>query len=177
MNLTGAPDGYHINGSLAGDGLIGGYLPVAHYVLPLEPNAANSTQEERLSWDMIAVAVPCANGSRENYVWFRYQQRACAARPARSSSGALQDRDGLPPDTAGTSGPAVSCRVVGHALYYGGSRGTNNPRAAVNSISFAHLHVRCVPRGCIVRVDKQTKSIFFNPHRFDVTCHYRSFSR
>ena len=56
MNLSSGPGGHHINASRAGDGLLGGYLPVAHYVFPLDPNDANSTATERLSWDMIAVA-------------------------------------------------------------------------------------------------------------------------
>ena len=99
MNLTDA----HVNGSLAGDGLIGGYLPVAHYVMPIEQNVPGTkwpAQEER-AWDMIAVARPSANGSRENYAWFRFQQRACTKASRR-----------------GDDEVRSSCRVIGEPVFY-----------------------------------------------------------
>ena len=73
MNLSNAPDGYSLNTSSTGDGLVGGYLPIAHYVFPLNPNTqegggkgagGGARKGEQVSWDMIAVASPTANNSR-----------------------------------------------------------------------------------------------------------------
>ena len=65
---------------------------------------------------MIAVAAPAANGSRENYVWFRYQQTACSTQHAQQLPGAPSSVTSPPPPP--TDHTAASCRVVGEPLYY-----------------------------------------------------------
>jgi hypothetical protein len=76
---------------------------VAHFVVPISPtspylpkNASNSGV--RTYWDMIAAGVPDMQGSREQSVWFRFQQIDCIA--------------------GGSGGGSDSCSLRGEPLYF-----------------------------------------------------------
>ena len=70
----------HVNTSYVADGLVGGHLPIVRFSFPisttspyLPPNATGVRH-----WDMIAAASPDMRGSREQQVFFRFQQVHCA---------------------------------------------------------------------------------------------------
>lgn len=62
------------NSSSTAEGLVGGHLPVVRFVFPI---ARVNTSNVARFWEMIAAAVPDSNGSREQPVWFKYQQLQC----------------------------------------------------------------------------------------------------
>ena len=85
-NLTNLAEGgtaiadprQYINHSAMAEGLVGGELPVPIFYYPvldnspyLPPNAGSRY------WTMIAAPTADMQGSREQSVWFRYQQVAC----------------------------------------------------------------------------------------------------
>ena len=59
---------------------MGGILPVAHFRFPVRPTSPYLPKNFSGSryWDMIAAPVPDMKGSREQGVWFRFQQVACS---------------------------------------------------------------------------------------------------
>eukprot|EP00966_Prymnesium_polylepis_P317402 7333258-Prymnesium_polylepis.1 len=88
MNLTAIAQGEppildfsrHLNVSMVADGLVGGMLPSAHFVFPVSrtsPYLPKNTSQSRY-WDMIAAPVADMRGSREQSVWFRFQQVGCS---------------------------------------------------------------------------------------------------
>jgi hypothetical protein len=72
----------YLNSSLMAEGLVGGHLPIVVFYYPivqgspyLPPSAAEGASRY---WTMIASPAPDMKGSREQTVWFRYQQIECA---------------------------------------------------------------------------------------------------
>eukprot|EP01051_Picozoa_sp_SAG22_P012977 SAG22_NODE_1403_length_4492_cov_13.784430_1_plen_263_part_10 len=61
----------YLNVSHIADGMVGGHLPIARFVFPISGSARY--------WDMIAAGVPDMKGSREQGVWFRFQQVDCSS--------------------------------------------------------------------------------------------------
>jgi hypothetical protein len=125
---TAAP---HYNTSKVADGLIGGHLPIAHYHFPVLqsspylPPGVNMT--ETRSWDMIAAAMPSTNGSRENYVWFRFQQIACP----------LQQHSIVSPSSSSSSSSSsllssLGCTLHGKPLYFDTYWWSNSPDGRTN---------------------------------------------
>lgn len=62
------------NASASADGLIGGFLPAVAFYLPMLDNGTSVNRY----WTYVAVPVADMKGSREQSVWFRYQQLECA---------------------------------------------------------------------------------------------------
>ncbi len=88
MNLTnfaaGAPAiadlRKHINTSFVADGMVGGHLPVVRFSFPVSqesPYLAPNMKSSTLYWDMVAAGAPDMKGSREQAVWFKFQQISC----------------------------------------------------------------------------------------------------
>ena len=122
----------HFNQSYVADGMIGGHLPVVRFSFPVSasspylPNrtAANAGQRH---WDMIAAAAPDMKGSREQTVWFRFQQVVCAdGGGACALRGAPQYYDtywwsSAPDGRTGLTGPQSSAPA--ELVYHRGRRG------------------------------------------------------
>jgi hypothetical protein len=70
----------HFNTSYVADGQLGGHLPIVRFSLPVSPTSPYLPKGQNGSrhWDMIAAGVPDMKGSREQSVWFRFQQISCA---------------------------------------------------------------------------------------------------
>jgi hypothetical protein len=70
----------HINTSYVADGQLGGHLPIVRFSFPVSRKSPYLPKGENGSrhWDMIAAGVPDMKGSREQSVWFRFQQTSCA---------------------------------------------------------------------------------------------------
>ena len=115
FNLTNAAEGgsfildpkQYINSSLMAEGLVGGHLPIVVFYYPvvagspyLPKGSAAAAGDSSRYWTMVASPSPDMQGSREQTVWFRYQQIECA-------SGA-----------AGVDATAQSCKLVGRAQYW-----------------------------------------------------------
>eukprot|EP00729_Bicosta_minor_P023545 gene23545-10381_t len=62
------------NESEAADGIVGDVLPTAIFYLPMQPNGTSKFRY----WTVTAVPVADMQGSREQSVWFRYQQIECS---------------------------------------------------------------------------------------------------
>jgi hypothetical protein len=112
FNLTniaqgGAPilDGaQYINSSLMAEGLVGDWLPIVVFYFPVVPTSPYLPKNARGSryWTMVASAAPDMHGSREQTVWFRFQQVECAA-----ASGGKQPRS-----------TPLGCQLVGAPQYW-----------------------------------------------------------
>eukprot|EP01048_Picozoa_sp_COSAG05_P018612 COSAG05_NODE_2752_length_2684_cov_3.365571_1_plen_528_part_10 len=112
----------HINESFVADGQVGGHLPIVRFSFPVSsqsPYLPEGTSGQR-HWDMIAAGVPDMKGSREQGVWFRFQQIGCAD-------------DGS------------SCKLVGKPQYYDtywwatapdGQTGINGPELSASPSGF-----------------------------------------
>ena len=88
FNLTNIAEGgspivnpaQYVNSSGMAEGLVGGHLPIVVFYYPIVSNSPylpNGTSGSRY-WKMIASGVPDMKGSREQSVWFRFQQIECA---------------------------------------------------------------------------------------------------
>ena len=88
FNLTNIAEGgapiisanKHLNYSMMAEGLVGEHLPVVVFYYPVatdSPYLPNSSTVHRY-WTMVASGVPDMEGSREQGVWFRFQQVGCA---------------------------------------------------------------------------------------------------
>ena len=74
----------YLNSSAMADGLVGDFLPIVVFYYPVVANspylpASLTRGGRRLYWTMLASPSPETNGSREQPVWFRFQQVACAS--------------------------------------------------------------------------------------------------
>ena len=79
----------YINSTLAATGLVGGNLPIVVYYFPVIPgnpflpNATAGAGGVRPGgsryWKMVASGAPDMQGSREQTVWFQFQQIVCAS--------------------------------------------------------------------------------------------------
>ena len=65
------------NATSSGEGLLGGHLPIMRFIFPLQQHI-QSHNYSRHYWEVIAAAVPDMKGSREQSVWFRFTEVACA---------------------------------------------------------------------------------------------------
>ena len=104
----------HINASYIADGLVGGHLPIVRFSITvstdspfLPPNATGVRH-----WELVAAAVPDMNGSREQDVWFRFQQLHCA--------------EGRP------------CALLGRPLYFSTYWWSNSPDGRVGATGPEH---------------------------------------
>jgi hypothetical protein len=88
FNLTNIAEGgssildanRHLNYSMMADGLVGGALPVVVFYYPVlrdSPYLPENVTGHRY-WTMVAAGTPDMQGSREQGVWFRFQQVECA---------------------------------------------------------------------------------------------------
>ena len=85
MNLTAISHGeppvldfhQYVNFSALGEGLLGQPQPNLVFYFPILPQNFSSYGGARY-WTMIASPVPDMEGSREQSVWFRFQQLKCA---------------------------------------------------------------------------------------------------
>ena len=84
MNLTAVASGEppivesnYVNFSGMADGLLGGFLPAVVFYFPLLKQNFSGFTGSRY-WTMLAVPVADMDGGREQSVWFRFQQIACA---------------------------------------------------------------------------------------------------
>lgn len=69
----------YLNSSGMAEGLVGGHLPIVVYYFPVStesPYLPPTVRGQRY-WTMVACGVPDMQGSREQGVWFRFQQIEC----------------------------------------------------------------------------------------------------
>jgi hypothetical protein len=107
FNLTNIADGgtpltsrdQYINQSAMAEGLVGGDLPIVVFYYPVLPKPKNSCLPAHVPanssryWTMVASPTPDMRGSREQQVWFRFEQVECAGlamRPPCKMVGAPQ---------------------------------------------------------------------------------------
>lgn len=71
----------HINTSFVADGMVGGHLPVVRFSFPIRQDspylAPGQTNGTSRYWDMVAAGAPDMKGSREQTVWFKFQEIRC----------------------------------------------------------------------------------------------------
>lgn len=120
MNLTAIADGEpplptdvhkYINTTFAADGQVGGHLPVVRFSFPIAISSKH--------WDMIAAGAPDMKGSREQTVWFRFQQVDCASSCSLIGPPQFYDTywwSHAPDGKTGLTGPAQSAAAAG---FYG----------------------------------------------------------
>ena len=136
FNLTNIAEGgapihdakQFVNASGMAEGLVGDHLPIVVYYYPVLahspflPKNATGTRY----WTMVASPEPDMHGSREQSVWFRYQQIECAG------------ADMSPP-----------CKIVGSPMYWdtywwsrcpAGACGQTNSAGPVNASSAAGFY-------------------------------------
>jgi len=128
MNLTAIHAGEppiadirkHINASFVADGMVGGHLPIARFSFPISASSPYLPRNGsvRRHWDMIAAGAPDMQGSREQTVWFRFQQLGCADGAGCELIGAPQYYDTYwwshaPDGRTGLTGPEHSAAAAG----------------------------------------------------------------
>lgn len=105
MNLTAIANGEppihdflkYVNFSAMAEGLVGGHKGEPNLVFYFNILPQNGSSYAKRYWTMVASPVPDMEGSREQSVWFRFQQIVCSSSSSSSSS---------------------SCRLHGRPQYY-----------------------------------------------------------
>lgn len=113
----------HFNATHIADGLVGGHLPIAHFVIPISrtspyyplPNMTGSS----IYWDMVVAGVPDMQGSRDQGVWQRFQQILCtgAASPYSPTEGAEEGKQANAPHHEAQELHG-DCKLRGEPIYF-----------------------------------------------------------